>query len=56
MTDRGRPARVLLSIEGYLRLTSKGPSIVELLSTPTAADIEFEAPRVKVEPNPADFG
>lgn len=45
ITDRGRPTHVLLSIDEYLRLTNKGPSIVELLSMPTAADIEFEPPK-----------
>lgn len=44
ITDRGRPAYVLLSIDEYLRLTNEGPSIVELLSMPAAADIEFEPP------------
>ena len=46
ITDRGRPAHVLLSIDEYLRLTNEGPSIVELLSMPAAADIEFEPPKV----------
>ena len=54
VTDRGKPAHVLLSIDEYLRLTNKGPSIVELLSTP-AADIEFEPPNATVELKPADF-
>jgi prevent-host-death family protein len=40
ITDRGKPAHVLLSIDEYLRLTNKSPSIVELPSMP-AADIEF---------------
>jgi len=46
VTDRGRPAHVLLSIAEYQRLANKGPSIVELLSMPAAADIEFEPPKV----------
>ena len=46
VTDRGKPAHVLLSIDEYLRLTNKGASIVELLSMPAAADIEFEPPKV----------
>ena len=54
ITDRGKPAHVLLSIDEYLRLTNKSPSIVELLSTP-AADIDFEPPNANVELKPADF-
>ena len=45
---------MLLSIDEYLRLTNKSPSIVELLSTP-AADIDFEPPNANVELKPADF-
>ena len=54
ITDGGKPAHVLLSIDEYLRLTSKSPSIVELLSMP-ASDIEFEPPNATVELKPADF-
>lgn len=54
ITDRGKPAHVLLSIDEYMRLTNKSPSIVELLSTP-AADIDFEPPNANVELKPADF-
>ena len=55
ITDRGKPVHVLLSIDEYLRLTSKGASIVELLSMPAAADIELEPPKVNFELKPADF-
>lgn len=47
ITDRGRPSHVLLSIEDYRRLTSTQASIVDLLAMPEAAEIEFEAPRVR---------
>jgi prevent-host-death family protein len=46
ITDRGRPAHVLLSIEEYRRVTNSQTSIVELLAMPGAADIEFEPPRL----------
>ena len=45
VTDRGRQAHVLLTIEEYRRLTGDRPSLVELLAMPEAADIEFEPPR-----------
>ena len=49
ITDRGRPAHVLLTIEAYQEITGKGESIVELLAMPDAADIDFEPPRLNKE-------
>lgn len=46
ITDRGRPAHVLLSIEDYHKIAEKGASIVEWLAMPGAADVEFEPPRM----------
>jgi prevent-host-death family protein len=46
ITDRGRPAHVLLTIEEYQRITDKGESIVDLLAMPEAAGVEFEPPRL----------
>jgi hypothetical protein len=45
ITDRGRPAHVLLTIEQYQHLLGQPPNIVELLAMPAAGDIEFEPPR-----------
>ncbi len=47
ITDRGRPAHVLLSIEEYRRLTGHGKSISELMYWPGAAEIEIEFERSK---------
>ncbi len=58
ITDRGRPAHVLLSIGEYQRITNKGKSIVELLAMPEAAeiDMDFEFPRMGGEfPKPVDW-
>jgi prevent-host-death family protein len=56
ITDRGRPAHVLLSIKEYQKITNKGKSIIELLAMPEAAEIEFEPPRMGDEfPLPADW-
>jgi len=46
ITDRGRPAHVLLTIEEYQRITGAHPSIVESLAMPPGEDIEFEPPRL----------
>ena len=55
ITDRGKPAHVLLSIEEYRRLTSKRRNLVEALSMPGIADIEIEIPRSREFPRPAAF-
>lgn len=47
ITDRGRPAHVLLTIEDYQRLTGGVMSLVEALAqTGGDADFEFQPPRV----------
>jgi prevent-host-death family protein len=55
ITDRGRPAHVLLSIDEYRRLTGGSTSISDLLAMPGAEDIEFEVPRVDTVSRPADL-
>lgn len=55
ITDRGRPAHVLLTIEAYQKLTQKSASIAELLAMPGVADIPFEAPRMGRMARPADL-
>lgn len=45
ITDRGRPAHVLLTIEAYERLAGGGNTIVEMLAMPLAAEVEFEPPK-----------
>lgn len=56
ITDRGRPAHVLLTVEDYQAMARKRKNIVELLAMPDAAKIEFEPPRLGDEiVRPADF-
>ncbi|HLK81052.1 MAG TPA: type II toxin-antitoxin system Phd/YefM family antitoxin [Xanthobacteraceae bacterium] len=48
ITDRGRPAHVLLTIEDYRRLTGGDMSLAEALAQPgDAADFEFKPPRLR---------
>ena len=47
ITDRGKPAHVLLSIEDYRRLAGQQRSLADVLSRPGLSDIEFEPPRVR---------
>jgi prevent-host-death family protein len=56
ITDRGRPAHVLLTIEDYERLASGSASIVDLLAMPGVDEVEFEAPRAELDVRPADLG
>ena len=55
ITDRGRPAHVLLSIEDYQRLTKQRRNIADALAMPGAEDIAFEPPHANIETRPADF-
>jgi len=55
ITDRGKPAHVLLSIEDYRRLTQRGRSIKDALAMPGAEDVEFDPPRARIKLRPADF-
>jgi prevent-host-death family protein len=56
ITDRGRPAYVVLTIETYQKLTNQTASILDLLAMPGEAEIEFEAPRFGLMAGPADTG
>jgi len=55
ITDRGKPAHVLLSFEQYQKLTRQHRNIADVLALPAAADIEFEPPRVTIGTQAADF-
>jgi prevent-host-death family protein len=46
ITDRGRPAHVLLSFEDYQKLLGAGPSLLEVLAQKEEGDFEFDPPRM----------
>ena len=48
ITDRGRPAHVLLSFADYQRLVGGNRKIADALAMPGAEDIEFDPPRVTI--------
>lgn len=57
ITDRGRPAHVLLTIEDYQRLTGGNVSLAEAIAQAgDAADFEFDPPRLRGVFKPADLG
>ena len=55
ITDRGRPAHVLLSFEAYQKLVGGGMSLLEALAMPDGEDIEFDPPKMDLILRPADF-
>lgn len=56
ITDRGRPAHVLLSIKDYRRLTGGESGIIDRLGLPPGIeDVELEIPPMRDLARPADF-
>jgi prevent-host-death family protein len=55
VTDRGKPAYVLLSIEDYRRLARASRKIADALAMPGIEDIDFDPPRVEIHPRAADL-
>lgn len=61
ITDRGRPAHVLMSMELYQRLTGGRQSIADLLAMPAGvasgaeANFDFDPSRLRDLPRPADL-
>jgi prevent-host-death family protein len=56
ITDRGRPAHVLLTFEDYQRLTGGQDSIIDLLGLPPdEADVELQTARPRDLARPADL-
>lgn len=46
ITDRGRPAHVLLSMREYQKITKNRESILDMLAMPGVGDFDFEPPRM----------
>jgi hypothetical protein len=55
ITDRGRPAPVLLTIEDYRRLAGGDLSLVDALAQPDGAHFDFKPPRIGGFAKPADL-
>ncbi|MCB1589996.1 MAG: type II toxin-antitoxin system Phd/YefM family antitoxin [Xanthomonadales bacterium] len=55
ITDRGRPAHVLLSFEDYQRLTGQRRNIADVLAVPGLAELDFQPPRIDIGARPADL-
>ena len=55
ITDRGRPALVLLSIETYQSITRSRAKIADLLALPGVEDIDLEISLRSEAARPANF-
>lgn len=55
ITDRGRPAHVLLTFENYKQLTRQHARIADLLAMPDPIDADFEAPALRELARAADL-
>ena len=55
ITDRGRPAHVLLTIEAYRKMTGGTASIIDLLAMPGVENVAFKPARAGKLYRPANL-
>ena len=55
ITDRGRPAHVLLTFAEYKKITGGHTKIADLLAMPGIEDIELDVPKLRDFAQPADL-
>ena len=55
ITDRGRPAHVLLSFDEYKKISGRRTKIADLLAIPGIEDVELEIPQRSDLAQPADL-
>jgi prevent-host-death family protein len=56
ITDRGRPAHVLITIEEYQKLTGGPMTLADALAQGDSSDFEFDPPKIKGPlTKPVDF-
>lgn len=55
ITDRGKPAHVLLSYADYLRLSGKQRTLLEALGMPGMEDVEFDPRKLDIKLQVPDF-
>jgi prevent-host-death family protein len=56
ITDRGRPAHVLLTFEDYQALVGGEGSIIDLLGSPSGVEnVDLDVPLLRDPPQPAEF-
>ena len=55
ITDRGRPAHVLLTFDAYKKITGGRTKIADLLAMPGIENIELDIPQLRDLAQPADL-
>jgi prevent-host-death family protein len=55
ITERGRPAYVLLTVDEYRKISGRGKTLAEALAMPGAEEIDFDPPRIELRLQPAKF-
>jgi prevent-host-death family protein len=55
ITDRGKPAHVLLTYAAYKKISSERTKIADLLAMPGVEDIDFEIPQMRDLAQAADL-
>ena len=55
ITDRGRPAHVLMSYADYQKRSGQRRSILDALSMPGLSEIDFVPPKAGLAAKPADL-
>ena len=55
ITDRGRPAHVLLTFDEYKKITGGRTKIADLLAMPGIEDLELDIPQLRDISQPADL-
>ncbi len=55
ITDRGRPAHVLMSFAQYQKMIGQRRNILDVLAVPGLSDIDFDPARAEIMSRPADL-
>ncbi len=55
ITDRGRPAHVLMSFAQYQQMSGQRRNILDALAVPGLSDIEFEPRKAEIMTRPTDL-
>ena len=55
ITDRGRPAHVLMTFDDYQKINKQPTKIADLLAMPGIENVEFDIPQWRELARPADF-
>jgi len=55
ITDRGRPAHVLLTFDEYRKITGGRTKIADLLAMPGIEDVELDVPQSRDPAQPAEL-